>query len=159
MPTPCAGEIGGQEEQAILRLTIEQVPPRQARGRASGKARWQPTACCAAWMCSIPPMTPTWPATTTRGWIPIKLLGGWEAVNVTIGLPFIRTSVSHGTAPDIVGQGVASPDSLIAAIEQAQHLATRQQLTQLTQGDNTTPMMALLINGSPLQKRHRHLVV
>ncbi|MGE0232535.1 MAG: 4-hydroxythreonine-4-phosphate dehydrogenase PdxA [Flavobacteriaceae bacterium] len=48
--------------------------------------------------------------------IPIKTLSFDEAVNVTLGLPFIRTSPDHGTAFDIAGKGVARPDSLIAAI-------------------------------------------
>jgi 4-hydroxythreonine-4-phosphate dehydrogenase len=54
-----------------------------------------------------------------QGLIPFKLLAGYEAVNITIGLPFIRTSVSHGTAEDIVGQNKAREDSLIAAIKAA----------------------------------------
>ena len=51
-----------------------------------------------------------------QGLIPFKLLAGYEAVNVTIGLPFVRTSVGHGTADDIVGKNVAKEDSLLAAI-------------------------------------------
>jgi 4-hydroxythreonine-4-phosphate dehydrogenase len=52
-----------------------------------------------------------------QGLIPMKLLAGFDAVNVTIGLPFLRTSVSHGMASDIAGQGVANPRSLQAAID------------------------------------------
>jgi 4-hydroxythreonine-4-phosphate dehydrogenase len=48
----------------------------------------------------------------------MKLLGGLAAVNVTIGLPFLRTSVSHGVAQDVVGQGVACHSSLLAALTQ-----------------------------------------
>jgi 4-hydroxythreonine-4-phosphate dehydrogenase len=51
-----------------------------------------------------------------QGLIPLKLLHFENAVNITMGLPFIRTSVDHGTAFDIAGQGLAKPDSLIAAI-------------------------------------------
>jgi len=54
-----------------------------------------------------------------QGLIPFKMVAGLSAVNVTIGLPFLRTSVSHGTAPDIVGQGLADPSSLMAAYELA----------------------------------------
>ncbi len=54
-----------------------------------------------------------------QGHIPMKLLGFDEGVNVSIGLPIIRTSVDHGTAFDIVGQGSASENSLIAAIDVA----------------------------------------
>jgi 4-hydroxythreonine-4-phosphate dehydrogenase len=54
-----------------------------------------------------------------QGLIPIKYLGIDEGVNVTIGLPFVRTSVDHGTAFDIAGRGIADPDSLRAAFELA----------------------------------------
>jgi len=64
-----------------------------------------------------------------QGHIPIKMLGfaGGDAVsgvNVTIGLPIIRTSVDHGTAFDIAGQGIASERSLVDAVEVAVDLAT-----------------------------------
>lgn len=55
--------------------------------------------------------------------IPAKALAFEEAVNVTLGLPFVRTSPDHGTAFDIAGKGVASPDSLIAALKLAGKLA------------------------------------
>ncbi|MFN8178498.1 MAG: 4-hydroxythreonine-4-phosphate dehydrogenase PdxA [bacterium] len=50
-----------------------------------------------------------------QGLIPVKLLSRGKAVNVTLGLPFLRTSVDHGTAFDIAGQGIASADSLVEA--------------------------------------------
>jgi len=50
-----------------------------------------------------------------QGLIPVKLLSRGRAVNVTLGLPFLRTSVDHGTAFDIAGRGVASADSLVEA--------------------------------------------
>jgi len=52
-----------------------------------------------------------------QGLIPVKYLGVDQGVNVTVGLPFIRTSVDHGTAFDIAGKGVANPASLRAAFE------------------------------------------
>ena len=55
--------------------------------------------------------------------IPIKTLAFDDAVNVTLGLPFIRTSPDHGTAFDIAGTGRASPSSLIAALRLAQRMA------------------------------------
>jgi len=55
--------------------------------------------------------------------IPIKTLDFDRGVNVTLGLPFVRTSPDHGTALDIAGQGVADPTSLIAALEMADRLA------------------------------------
>jgi 4-hydroxythreonine-4-phosphate dehydrogenase len=69
-----------------------------------------------------------------QGHIPVKLLGFhtnpetglWEAlngVNVTLGLPIIRTSVDHGTAFDIAGRGIANADSLVEAIDYAVALA------------------------------------
>jgi 4-hydroxythreonine-4-phosphate dehydrogenase len=58
--------------------------------------------------------------------IPVKTLDFDGAVNVTLGLPFIRTSPDHGTAFDIAGQGVARPDSLIAALKLAASMAARR---------------------------------
>jgi 4-hydroxythreonine-4-phosphate dehydrogenase len=57
--------------------------------------------------------------------IPLKTLDYDHGVNVTLGLPFIRTSPDHGTALDIAGRGVARPDSLIAALDLAWRLALR----------------------------------
>jgi 4-hydroxythreonine-4-phosphate dehydrogenase len=58
-----------------------------------------------------------------QGLIPVKLLAFGEAVNVTIGLPFIRTSVDHGTGFDIAGKGRADEGSLLAAMRLAVQLA------------------------------------
>jgi 4-hydroxythreonine-4-phosphate dehydrogenase len=58
-----------------------------------------------------------------QGLIPVKLLAFGQAVNVTLGLPIIRTSVDHGTAFDIAGTGVADPSSLITATLLAARLA------------------------------------
>ena len=58
-----------------------------------------------------------------QGNIPIKLLGFGKLVNVTLGLPIIRTSVDHGTAFDIAGKGIASESSLVAALNCASRLA------------------------------------
>jgi 4-hydroxy-L-threonine phosphate dehydrogenase PdxA len=57
-----------------------------------------------------------------QGLAPIKLIGFGEAVNVTLGLPFIRTSVDHGTAFDIAGKGIARHSSMISAIRWALRL-------------------------------------
>jgi 4-hydroxythreonine-4-phosphate dehydrogenase len=59
--------------------------------------------------------------------IPIKTLAFDHAVNVTLGLPFVRTSPDHGTAFDIAGTGRADPSSLIAAILLAARLAARDE--------------------------------
>ena len=55
--------------------------------------------------------------------IPIKTLDFAGGVNVTLGLPFIRTSPDHGTAFDIAGRGIADPSSLIAALKMADVMA------------------------------------
>ena len=62
-----------------------------------------------------------------QGLIPVKYLGLAEGVNVTLGLPFVRTSPDHGTAFDIAGRGIADPASLLAALRCATNLATRVQ--------------------------------
>jgi 4-hydroxythreonine-4-phosphate dehydrogenase len=61
--------------------------------------------------------------------IPIKTIAFDDGVNVTLGLPFIRTSPDHGTAFDIAGQGVARPDSLCAALRLAARMAARSTVT------------------------------
>jgi len=58
--------------------------------------------------------------------IPIKTLDFDRGVNVTLGLPFIRTSPDHGTAFDIAGMGIANPTSMIEALKLAYHLAQKQ---------------------------------
>jgi len=62
-----------------------------------------------------------------QGLVPVKLAAFGKAVNVTIGLPIIRTSVDHGTAFDIARQGVADPGSMIEAVLLAAKLAARPQ--------------------------------
>src|SRR5204863_4411352 len=61
-----------------------------------------------------------------QGLIPVKLLHFDEAVNVTLGLPFVRTSPDHGTAYDIAGQGRARPHSFVAALDLAVELTQRR---------------------------------
>jgi 4-hydroxythreonine-4-phosphate dehydrogenase len=61
-----------------------------------------------------------------QGLIPIKTLHFWDAVNVTLGLPIVRTSPDHGTAYDIAGQSRANPSSLIAALRMAHDLGARR---------------------------------
>ena len=120
---PHAGEHGlfGSEDEAIIKPAIQQA---QAEGiEASGP----------------------WPGDTVfmharqgrfdivvaqyhdQGLIPVKYLGVDEGVNVTVGLPFVRTSVDHGTAFDIAGTGKASHASLRVAVEQAALLAGQKK--------------------------------
>ena len=60
-----------------------------------------------------------------QGLIPVKYLGVDKGVNVTLGLPLVRTSPDHGTAFDIAGQGVADASSLIEAVRMARSLGPR----------------------------------
>jgi 4-hydroxythreonine-4-phosphate dehydrogenase len=61
-----------------------------------------------------------------QGHCPVKVLGLDAGVNITIGLPVVRTSVDHGTAFDIAGTGVADEGSLVEALRQAAQLASRR---------------------------------
>jgi 4-hydroxythreonine-4-phosphate dehydrogenase len=61
--------------------------------------------------------------------IPLKTLDMDRGVNVTLGLPIVRTSPDHGTAYDIAGKGIANPTSLIAAIELAASLAAKRRIS------------------------------
>ncbi len=58
--------------------------------------------------------------------IPVKTVDFWGGVNLTLGLPIVRTSPDHGTGFDIAGRGIARPDSLIAAIRMAADIAARR---------------------------------
>jgi 4-hydroxythreonine-4-phosphate dehydrogenase len=66
-----------------------------------------------------------------QGLIPLKLVAFGTCVNLTVGLPIIRTSVDHGTAFDIVGKGIADPGSLIEAVKLAATLATKRRPKEL----------------------------
>ena len=63
-----------------------------------------------------------------QGLIPVKLVAFGQAVNVTLGLPIVRTSVDHGTAFDIAGKGVADPQSMIAAVLLAARLSRKSEV-------------------------------
>lgn len=65
--------------------------------------------------------------THDHGLIPVKYLGVEQGVNVTLGLPFVRTSPDHGTAFDIAGTGQADPSSLVAAVRMARRLLSTVQ--------------------------------
>jgi 4-hydroxythreonine-4-phosphate dehydrogenase len=118
---PHAGEHGviGDEDEAVLRPAVERA--RTVRGID---------------------ITGPWPGDTVfaraakgefdvviacyhdQGLIPVKLLAFGRAVNVTLGLPIVRTSVDHGTAFDIAGQGIADPSSMVEAVLLAARLKT-----------------------------------
>lgn len=61
--------------------------------------------------------------------VPLKTLDFWGGVNVTLGLPFVRTSPDHGTALALAGTGRARPDSLVAALRMAAEMAARRDAT------------------------------
>ena len=118
---PHAGEDGlmGTEEQRVLRPAVEAARARGIEiegpfpgdtifGRAS-RGEFDAVIACYH----------------DQGLIPVKLLAFGQAVNVTLGLPIIRTSVDHGTAFDIAGKGVADPSSMVAATLLAARLAAR----------------------------------
>ena len=112
---PHAGEGGafGQEDDAI-------IAPAVAIARAEGIAVSGPlsgdTIFMRARMGEFDVVVAQY---HDQGLIPVKYLGLDEGVNITVGLPFVRTSVDHGTAFEIAGTGTASAASLRAAVEQA----------------------------------------
>jgi 4-hydroxythreonine-4-phosphate dehydrogenase len=65
-----------------------------------------------------------------QGLIPLKMLHFSDGVNVTLGLPIVRTSVDHGTAYDIAGKGLADPSSLKAAIKMAAEMIINRRMAQ-----------------------------
>ena len=113
---PHAGEIGGDEEAKLFKPVINAV---NAIGASRIDGPFAADGFFRGFRADQPGYDAVIAAYHDQGLIPFKLLAGYEAVNVTIGLPFIRTSVSHGTAENIVGQDKAMADSLLAAIQTA----------------------------------------
>jgi 4-hydroxythreonine-4-phosphate dehydrogenase len=122
---PHAGESGalGREDDAIVAPAVETLRGEgiDARGplpadtmfHAEARARYDVAICMYH----------------DQALIPAKMLGFDDAVNVTLGLPFIRTSPDHGTAFDIAGKGVARANSLIAALRMADGMAAQRALS------------------------------
>lgn len=116
---PHAGEGGalGSEDDAIIRPAVERLAasgvnafgplPADTMFHAAARATYDAALCMYH----------------DQALIPAKALGFDDSVNVTLGLPFIRTSPDHGTAFGIAAQGVARPDSLIAALIMAGQMA------------------------------------
>lgn len=121
---PHAGEGGlfGREE-------IEVIAPAVAAARAEGMDVTGPLAPDTVFMRarSTPQHAGEFDVVVAmyhdQGLIPVKYLGVDKGVNVTLGLPLVRTSPDHGTAFDIAGQGTADPSSLIEAVRMARLLA------------------------------------
>lgn len=115
---PHAGEGGlfGSEEQTI-------IGPAVRAAQAAGIAASGPFAPDTVFMRARRGEFDIVVAMThDHGLIPVKYLGVEEGVNVTLGLPFVRTSPDHGTAFDIAGRGMADPASLVSAARMARQL-------------------------------------
>jgi 4-hydroxythreonine-4-phosphate dehydrogenase len=120
---PHAGESGtiGREEIEIIRPAIEALRedgidvfgplPADTMFHAHARARYDAALCMYH----------------DQALIPLKALHFDDGVNITLGLPIIRTSPDHGTAFDIAGKGVASPGAMIAAIRMAADCAARRR--------------------------------
>ena len=77
-----------------------------------------------------------------QGHIPMKLLDFANTVNVTLGIPIVRTSVDHGTAFDIAGRGVADPTSMKAALRLGARMAARRIRARGRRPTRTGPEVA-----------------
>ena len=118
---PHAGEGGylGREE-------IDVIAPALAALRAEGMRLEGPLPADTAFVPAQRERHDAYLAMYHDQGLPVlKALGFGDSVNVTLGLPFIRTSVDHGTALDIAGTGTADPASMIAAVKMALELAAR----------------------------------
>ena len=119
---PHAGEDGkfGSEDQAIIAPAIAQLVAEgiAATGPHPADALFSPHSRSGfdAALCMY----------HDQALIPVKALDFDQGVNVTLGLPIIRTSPDHGTAFDIAGKGIADPGAMIAAIRMAGQMATRR---------------------------------
>ncbi|MBV9997285.1 MAG: 4-hydroxythreonine-4-phosphate dehydrogenase PdxA [Caulobacteraceae bacterium] len=119
---PHAGEEGalGREEIEIVAPAVQALRAQgvDAAGPLPADSLFHPTARAAydAVLCLY----------HDQALIPVKMLDFWGGVNVTLGLPVVRTSPDHGVAFDIAGRGIARPDSLIAAIRLAGAIAARR---------------------------------
>ena len=123
---PHAGEDGlmGSEEQTT-------IAPAIALARAQGIDAWGPFAPDTIFMRArgLASSREAWDVVIAlhhdQGLIPVKYMGLDEGVNVTLGLPLVRTSPDQGTAFDIAGQGLANPASMLAALRMARALAAQ----------------------------------
>jgi 4-hydroxythreonine-4-phosphate dehydrogenase len=118
---PHAGEHGlmGREDDAVIAPVIE-------RARSTGVDVTGPLPADTVFLrASRGEFDAVIACYHDQGLIPVKLLAFGQAVNVTLGLPIVRTSVDHGTAFDIAGRGVADAGSMIEAVLLATRLAAR----------------------------------
>jgi 4-hydroxythreonine-4-phosphate dehydrogenase len=116
---PHAGEHGllGVEDERVLRPAIERCAARGVRVQGPLPAD---TVFVRAMRGEFDVVIACY---HDQGLIPVKMAAFGRAVNVTLGLPIVRTSVDHGTAFDIAGKGTADPSSMIEAVKLAAKLA------------------------------------
>jgi 4-hydroxythreonine-4-phosphate dehydrogenase len=130
---PHAGEDGalGDEDQSVVRPAVERLRSEgiNARGPLPADSLFH-EAARASYDVALAMYH-------DQALIPIKTLAFDHAVNVTLGLPFLRTSPDHGTAFDIAGTGRADPASLIAALQLAARLSSRMQSRPVALDDDT----------------------
>ncbi|MDX2309402.1 MAG: 4-hydroxythreonine-4-phosphate dehydrogenase PdxA [Hyphomicrobium sp.] len=124
---PHAGENGtiGREDRDVIAPTLAKLAaeglditgpfPADTMFHAAARARYDAALCMYH----------------DQALIPLKTLAFDSGANITLGLPFVRTSPDHGTAFDIAGRGTASAESLIAALEMATLMATRRAMAQV----------------------------
>ena len=119
---PHAGENGllGAEDENVLRPAVEACAARGVQVRGPFPAD---TIFVRAMQGEFDVVVACY---HDQGLIPVKMAAFGRAVNVTLGLPIIRTSVDHGTAFDIAGKGIADPSSMIEAVKLAARLADRE---------------------------------
>lgn len=129
---PHAGEGGllGDEERRTI------VPAVRAAARAGIRAAGPVSAETGFRLASEKKADALVAMYHDQGLLPLKALGG--SVNLTLGLPFIRTSPDHGTAPDIAGKGMADPGPMIRAVLLAAKLASVNFLPQRTRSQGTS---------------------
>ena len=122
---PHAGENGdlGDEEERVIAPAIPLL--RDGNPDAEFSGPWSPDTIF--WRTSQGEFDAVLCMYHDQGLIPLKLLGFHDGVNVTIGLPFIRTSPDHGTAYELAGKGIARSDSFMAAVRLAAELVKRRE--------------------------------
>lgn len=122
---PHAGEHGlfGEEDRRFIAPVIEEL---RARGMALSGPEPGDTVFLRAVQGKFDLVVAMY---HDQGHIPMKLLDFDRGVNVSIGLPIIRTSVDHGTAFDIAGKGVAREESMVCALKLAAQMAAQRQRT------------------------------
>jgi 4-hydroxythreonine-4-phosphate dehydrogenase len=123
---PHAGEAGrfGDEEERLVRPAIEQARARLARAGLTVEVTGPHVPDAVFRQAALGGFDAVVALYHDQGLIPLKLLHFDDGVNVTLGLPFPRTSPDHGTGHDIAGTGRARPDSFLAALDLAGALLT-----------------------------------